>query len=133
MKRSPLSKISASKLKALGGFAWSTFKQRVTGIKKRNRERAAWKFERNFHSSEFVDFTRGQVCSCGCGRGPCEAAHGEPRGMEGCGADWTRVFPLFWQCHREFDAHKRPDIEARKEEFIAAHHEKWRRIQGEAA
>ena len=96
-------------------------------LRARNDERADSKFARNFHSPEFVEFTRSRPCACGCGYRPSEAAHAEPRGMGGCGADWTRIIPLYWKCHRAYDRHDRPDIEERKEQLIAEHQEAWRK------
>ena len=51
-------------------------------------------------------FVRRHVCECGCGRGPCHAAHAgglaDGKGTGQKAGDET-VFPLFWECHFEFD------------------------------
>jgi hypothetical protein len=42
-------------------------------------------------------------CCCGCGRGPCEAAHtGEDGGTGQKSSDYSCV-PLYWECHCEYD------------------------------
>ncbi len=47
-------------------------------------------------------FVRRQICCCGCGRGPCDAAHtGVDGGMALKANDYSCV-PLFWLCHRRY-------------------------------
>lgn len=41
---------------------------------------------------------RRQPCCCGCGRGPCDAAHTGPHGLGQKAADTTCI-PLWWTCH----------------------------------
>jgi len=47
--------------------------------------------------------SRNFLCACGCGRGPCHAAHtGRDGGMSMKPDDRTCI-PLWWECHWEFD------------------------------
>lgn len=54
---------------------------------------------------------RDKFCGCGCGRTPCHAAHTQNNGTGSKGPD-SGCGPLFWRCHREYDA-GRKDFEAK--------------------
>jgi hypothetical protein len=45
---------------------------------------------------------RRQVCCCGCGRGPCDAAHTGVDGGMGQRANDYSCVPLWWTCHRHY-------------------------------
>lgn len=70
---------------------------RKTPIRKVNRARKAAAFVRNFHSDEYVRFTRSRPCVF-CGGGPCVTAHIKARGMGGCNSDWTQTLPVCRPC-----------------------------------
>ncbi len=55
------------------------------------------KFARQFHSPEFVEFTKRSACTV-CFRSPCEAAHNPSRGA---GGTWRDVSPLCRKHHLE--------------------------------
>lgn len=97
-------------------------------LKARNDKRADAKFKRNFHSREFVEFTNSQPCVF-CGETPSECAHAEPRGMGGCGADWTRTFPACTWHHSQYDLHRIPVTKVQVDRYIALHQKRWKRHQ----
>lgn len=109
-----------------------------TPIRKRNPKRAAWKFERNFHSVAYVEFTKSRPCwSCGSCR-EIETSHVlEGRKMGGCGGDWTVTAPQCRTCHREWGAGPDRFLRARgwtwdhAERAVAEHQAAWERYGGE--
>jgi hypothetical protein len=82
--------------------------RRRKGVKRVNRPRKARTFQRNFHSPEFVAFTRRQPCAL-CHEAPRkwwnreawgnDCAHTKARGMGGAGGDWRYVVPCCPACH----------------------------------
>lgn len=62
-----------------------------------NRARKAAAFVRNFHSDEYVKFTRARPCVF-CSGGPCVTAHIKARGMGGCNSDWKQTLPVCCPC-----------------------------------
>lgn len=113
---------------------------RKKGVRKRRADRAAAKYERNFHSAEYVLFTKAQPCAF-CNGGPCFTAHMNARGMGGSGGDWTRTLPVCWDCDSKWDS---PGWGPERflasigwtwedvERAIAAHQAEWAKRQQEA-
>lgn len=103
-------------------------------LPRRNIERAKRLFKRNFHSQKFVEFTRTRPCAT-CGSRPSQCSHAEPRGMGGCGADWTRIFPQCRDCHRDYGEHYGAFMDAKRlttddiDRFITEHQQAWKRYQ----
>ncbi len=60
-------------------------------------QRKREKFKRQFHSDEFLAFTRMQPCAV-CFRYPCQAAHNPSRAA---GGTWRDVSPMCPHHHRE--------------------------------
>lgn len=70
-----------------------------------NRERQAWKYERNF--GVYSEWIRRQDCAT-CGkRAPSEASHVDARGMGGCGGDKWSLIPQCMDCHKEYEGGKK--------------------------
>lgn len=100
-------------------------KKRING---RNRRRAKWKFRRNFHSKEFVKWTKRHPCmTCGA-RTSIQVSHVKPRGIGGCGGSWKDTIPQCRTCHRAFEAapktwpaHHGHDMPA----LARLHHARW--------
>lgn len=63
-------------------------------------------------------FIRRQVCCCGCGRGPCDAAHTGPHGLGQKAGDETCI-PLWWECHSEMHRIGQAEFEKRRGICIA--------------
>ncbi len=105
-------------------------------IRPRNPKRAAWKFKRNFHSVDFVEFTHTRPCwPCGS-RDRIQAAHIlEGRKMGGCGGDWRDVGPQCSDCHDEWGRGVETFLRARgltwadAERAVAEHQAAWAEYQ----
>jgi hypothetical protein len=69
-----------------------------------NPERREWKFERNFHSAEYVEWTRRQPCLlCGRAGHTVRTAHVlAARGMGGCGGDYRATGPVCFECDQQW-------------------------------
>lgn len=64
---------------------------------KLNRERAAARFARQFHSAEFVEWMRSRACDCCYKHTPCmEVHHVKTRGA---GGTWRDTVTLCLWCH----------------------------------
>lgn len=107
---------------------------RKSPLPRRNAARTARLFRRNFHSKEFVAFTQSRPCAT-CNGGPSQCSHAETRGMGGCGADWTRIFPQCGPCHRQYETNRLRFLSALSltaddiERFITEHRRAWERRQ----
>lgn len=111
----PIPRLSAKKLKALGGkFPFSSITKPSKPIRKRPRSKS--EFARIYGSKERVLFVKRLKCCC-CGRiGWTENAHIENGGM-GRKADYTKIIPLCgrlapkFSCHLRLHMHGREDLE----------------------
>lgn len=104
----------------------------------RNAKRQDESFVRNFHSSEYVDFTRWRPCIF-CDRWGVRAgvrtAHVlEGRKMGGRGGDWTDTAPVCFTCDTEWATghltfmEKRGITRLELEHRVALHHNAFREL-----
>jgi hypothetical protein len=97
MKRSPLRRRKPLKprqgLKATGSPGTPRKPSAASVARREARKRRRW--ERQFHSEEFVLFVKWLECVY-CGRTPCEVHH-EP--TRSAGGTWKDTSPLCWECH----------------------------------
>ena len=103
-----------------------TLKKPKAATRARKRRRKADRFALQFHSIEFVLWTKRQPCVCGgkvCDGGPIHTSHDPSRGA---GGRWTDTHPASSFCH---DLIERNDFWHRigktREEANAAHHRAW--------
>ena len=106
--------------------------ERRTEIRKRNVERHEKEWAKQFHSPEFVEFTRDEPCVCrgkgaawGCKGGPCQTSHDPSRGA---GGTWKNTHPASAECHAKIGQGAETFwrlIERTREEANRAHHMAW--------
>jgi len=119
---------SRSRLQAPSGT--SLKREKRLRVRNEARRRKLWALQ--FHSDEFVMFTRDQPCVCGgvgrawdCTGGPCEVSHDPSRGAGGV---WVDTHPATRACHTKIGQGAVTFwrlIGMTREQANKAHHQAW--------